>query len=57
MQFLEFTFPVRVKCASSVHNIRSGHLLSSSYLMRKKFAKSTCCWLSPGANACTRWNR
>ena len=31
-----FSFQVRAKCASSVHNIRSGHLLSSSYLMRGK---------------------
>ena len=56
-QFLEFTLSVRVKCASSVHNIRSGHLLSSPYLMRKKFAKSTRCWLSPDSNVWTRWNR
>ena len=33
--FLEFTISLRVKCTSSVHDIRSGHLLPSSYLMRK----------------------
>ena len=36
-QSFEFTLSVKVKCASSIHIIRNGHLLSSSYLMRKKF--------------------
>ena len=34
-----FTFPVRMKYGSSVHNIRRGHLLFSPYLMRENFLK------------------
>lgn len=38
-QILEFMFPIKEKCASSVHYICYGWLLSSNYLMRKKNCK------------------